>query len=80
MEYTPQPLAILRAAFLSLQQSHPEMVTRLSAAMLSDSSPPGVESEFRDTAVALVPIDREAAETLFTVAEVIAQIALARLR
>ena len=79
MEDKPQPLEILRAAFLSLQQSHPEMVTRLSVAMTpsdgGDSSLPDVAAAFREAARALVPTDKDAAETLFTLAEVLAQTA-----
>ena len=70
-------LEILRDAFVALSESHPELVAKLSAVMESSrgerSALPVVEAGFREAARALLPTDRDAAETLFVLAEVLAQ-------
>ena len=74
----PDPIEILREAFTTLDGKHPELVAKIAQAMQSsrgqDSQLPAVEAAFREAAVSLVPVDKDAAETLFTIAEVLAQI------
>ena len=74
----PDPIEVLREAFITLDGKHPELVAKIADAMQAsrgkDSQLPAVEVAFREAAVSLVPVDKDAAETLFTIAEVLAQI------
>jgi len=78
MEYDSEVIEVIREAFVALQGSHPEVLARISAAIEiargHDSELQEIEAVFRDAAKALVPSDKAAAQTLFKVAETLAEI------
>jgi predicted transcriptional regulator len=78
MNYNAEVAEVIREAFKTLQGSHPDVLARISSVIEStrgdDSEIQTVEATFRDAAKALMPTDRGAAQTLFTVAETLAEI------
>jgi len=67
----------IREAFKALGVSHSVALAKLDAALKSGRRPnskvPHVEAALRNGAVSLVPLDKVAAETLFTLAEMLKQ-------
>jgi hypothetical protein len=78
MDHRAEVTEVIHEAFKSLQGSHPEVLARISSAIElargQDSEIQNVEAAFREAAIALVPTDKGAAKTLFTVAETLAEI------
>jgi hypothetical protein len=76
---TAEITEVIRAAFNELQGLHPEVLSRISSAIESarghDSEIQEIEVAFRDAAKSLVPTHKSAAQTLFQVAETLAEIA-----
>jgi hypothetical protein len=68
----------IREAFKQLQGSHPEVLSKLSAALSANRGQgfgaPKVEAALREAAVSLIPTDKDAAETLFALAELLAEV------
>lgn len=78
MNESEEVTKVIREAFAALQTSHPEVLARISSAIDAargrDSNASSIEAAFRDAAKALVLTDPGAAQTLFTVAETLAEI------
>ena len=78
IDYDPEVMRVLREAFTALHGSHPEVMAKIAdvieAARGHESPIPIVEAAFRDAGKALLPTDRDAAQTLFRVAETLAEI------
>jgi hypothetical protein len=78
MDESEEVAEVIRAAFAALQGSHPEVLARISSALdaarREDSNASTIEAAFRDAAKVLLATDAGAAQTLFTVAETLAEI------
>ena len=77
MDFEPQVMEVIRKAFTALERSHPDVLVRISSAIeasLGDTSRLSiVEAAFRDAGKALLTTDKGAAQTLFRVAETLAE-------
>jgi hypothetical protein len=85
MDFDQEVVDIIREAFVALQDSHPAIMAQIAAAVEAarvDASANGdqyskiqnVEAAFRSAGKALLPTDRDAAQTLFKVAETLGEI------
>ena len=84
MDYDPEIIAAIRDALAALQDSHPDVLVKVAAAVRAAKGRnfklPELEAAFREAAATVVPSDKSAAETLFTMAELLAQIPREKLK
>jgi hypothetical protein len=77
MDFEPQVMEVIRKAFTALERSHPDVLVRISSAIEASHGDTSrlsiVEAAFRDAGKALLTTDKGAAQTLFRVAETLAE-------
>ena len=78
MDFEPEVEEVIRKAFTALERTHLDVLVRISSAIEEargqTSQLPIVEAAFRDAGKALLATDSNAAQTLFRVAETLAEI------